>query len=216
MERRRWVLYLDEILNSLTHGAGVLLSIAGLVLLVVFASIREPDAWKIVSFSVYGLSLIMMYTASTLYHAFRDKKKKHFLNLLDHASIYILIAGTYTPFTLVSMRGPWGWTIFGVIWGLAVAGVIFKLFFYKDKYRVLSAIIYVIMGWIIIIAIKPLIQNVPAPGLYWLLAGGLFYCAGVIFYIKRENRFNHVIWHLFVLAGSISHFFAIFYYVLPH
>ena len=215
MERRRWVLYLHEILNSLTHGIGVLLSIAGLVLLVVFASTREPDAWKIVSFSVYGFSLIMMYTASTLYHAFRDKRTKHFLNLFDHASIYVLIAGTYTPFTLVSLRGPWGWSIFGVIWGLAVAGVIFKLFFYSDKYRLISAIIYVAMGWIILIALGPLIKSVPAGGLYWLLAGGISYSAGVYFYIKRQNRFNHVIWHLFVLAGSICHFFAIFYHVLP-
>lgn len=216
MERRKWVLYLHEILNSLTHGAGVLLSIAGLVLLVVFASMRDPDAWKIVSFTVYGTSLIMMFTASTLYHAFRDRKTKHFLNLFDHASIYVLIAGTYTPFTLVSMRGPWGWTIFGVIWGLAVGGVIFKLFFYKDKYRLLSAILYVMMGWVIIIALRPLVRNVPPGGLYWLLAGGLSYSAGVIFYLNRKYRFNHVIWHLFVLGGSICHFFAIFYYVLPY
>lgn len=216
MERRRWVIALHEILNSVTHGAGVLLSIAGLVLLVVFASIRDPDAWKIVSFSVYGVSLVTMFTASTLYHSFRDKKTRHFLNLFDHASIYVLIAGTYTPFTLVSMRGPWGWSIFGVIWGLAVAGVIFKLFFYKEKYRLVSAIIYVIMGWIIIVALGSLIRNVPTGGLYWLLAGGISYSAGVYFYIRKNNRFNHVIWHLFVLGGSISHFFSIFYYVLPH
>lgn len=216
MERRKWVIALHEILNSLTHGAGVLLSIAGLVLLVVFASIRDPDAWKIVSFSVYGFSLIMMFTASTLYHSFRNKRTKHFLNLFDHASIYVLIAGTYTPFTLVSMRGPWGWSIFGVIWGLALAGVIFKLFFYNEKLRLLSVIIYMFMGWIIIIALGPLVRNVPAGGLYWLLAGGISYSAGVFFYIRKKNRFNHVIWHLFVLGGSISHFFAIFYYVLPH
>lgn len=216
MERRKWVIALHEILNSLTHALGVLISIAGLVLLVVFASIRDADAWKIVSFSIYGVSLIMMFTASTLYHSFRNKKTKHFLNLFDHASIYVLIAGTYTPFTLVSMRGPWGWSIFGVIWGLALAGVIFKLFFYKDKHRTLSAIIYVIMGCIILIAIGPLIKNVPSSGLYWLFAGGISYIAGVFFYIRRQNRFNHVIWHLFVLGGAISHFFAIFYYVLPH
>ncbi|MFO7923530.1 MAG: hemolysin III family protein [Bacteroidales bacterium] len=216
MERRKWVIALHEILNSLTHGAGVLLSIAGLVLLVVFASIRDPDAWKIVSFSVYGFSLIMMFTASTLYHSFRNKRTKHFLNLFDHASIYVLIAGTYTPFTLVSLRGPWGWSIFGVIWGLALAGVIFKMFFYTEKLRLLSAIIYMFMGWIIIIALGPLVRNVPAGGLYWLLAGAVSYSTGVFFYIRKKNRFNHVIWHLFVLGGSISHFFAIFYYVLPH
>ena len=141
MERRRWVLYLDEILNSITHGIGFLLGIAALVLLVVFASIRQPDAWKIVSFSVYGFSLILMFTASTLYHGFRNKRIKEHLNVLDHSSIFILIAGTYTPFTLVSMRGPWGWTIFGIIWGLAIAGVIFKLFFYTHKMRFVGTMI---------------------------------------------------------------------------
>lgn len=216
MERRKWVIALHEILNSLTHGAGVLLSIAGLVLLLVFAISSDADAWKIVSFSIYGASLIIMFTASTLYHSFRNKRIKHFLNLFDHAAIYVLIAGTYTPFTLVSLRGPWGWSIFGVIWGLALGGVIFKVFFYKDKYRVLSAIIYVFMGLIIIVAIGPLIRNVPASGLYWLFAGGVSYITGVYFYIRRKNRFNHVIWHLFVLGGAINHFFAIFYYVLPH
>lgn len=216
MERRRWVLYLHETLNSITHGIGILLSIAALVLLLVFASVtKHGDAWKIVSFSVYGAALILMFTASTLYHSARNKRIKAWFNLLDHASIYILIAGTYTPFTLVSLRGPWGWTIFGIIWGLAMAGVIFKLFFYRERWRLLSAVIYVLMGWIILIAIRPLIQGVPAGGLYWLLAGGLSYSLGVIFYLRKQNRFNHVIWHLFVLGGAISHFFAIFLHVLP-
>ncbi len=215
MERRRWVLYLHETLNSITHGAGVLLAIAGLVLLVVFASIRTADAWKIVSFSIYGFSLILMFTASTLYHSFRNKRIKEYLNVLDHSSIFILIAGTYTPFTLVSMRGPWGWAIFGVIWGLAIAGVVFKLFFYTHRMRFVSSLIYLFMGWIILIAIRPLIQSVPLGGLLWLLAGGLAYSMGVIFYLKKQNRFNHVIWHFFVLAGAISHFFSIFFYVLP-
>ncbi|MFN3554753.1 MAG: PAQR family membrane homeostasis protein TrhA [Bacteroidales bacterium] len=217
MKFKRWYAYLDELLNSITHGIGVLLSIAGLVLLVVFASIRPyGDAWKIVSFSIYGFSLILMYTASTLYHAYRNKKVKEFLNLFDHAAIYVLIAGTYTPFTLVSLRGPWGWSIFGVIWGLAIAGVVFKLFFYSDKYRNLSAIIYFLMGWIILIAIRPMLSEVPTGGLLWLLGGCLIYSMGIPFYIKREKRFFHVIWHLFVLGGSITHFFAIFFYVLPH
>jgi hemolysin III len=216
MERRRWVLYLHEILNSITHGIGVLLSIAALVLLVVFASIRQPDAWKIVSFSVYGFSLILMFTASTLYHSFRNKRVKEYLNIFDHASIFILIAGTYTPFTLVSMRGPWGWSIFGVIWGLAIAGLIFKLFFYTHRMRFISSLIYLAMGWIIIIAIRPLLQSVPTGGLIWLLIGGLCYSFGVIFYLRtKKNRYNHVIWHLFVLGGAISHFFSIFLYVLP-
>lgn len=214
MERRRWVLYLHEIFNSITHGIGVLLSIAALVLLIVFAAINKGDAWQFVSFSIYGASLITLYMASTLYHAIQKKKTKKFFNIFDHASIFILIAGTYTPFCLVPLRGPWGWTLFGIIWGLAIAGVIFKLFFYTDKLRAISAIIYVGMGWIIIIALKPLIQNVPAGSLYWLLAGALSYCVGVLFYLRRQNRFNHVIWHFFVLGGSISHFFAIFLYLI--
>ena len=216
MERRRWLPYLDEILNSITHGIGVLLSIAGLVLLLVFAATTGyGDVWKFVSFSIYGVSLIVLFTASTLYHSIQNKRIKGFLNIFDHAAIFVLIAGTYTPFTLVSLRGPWGWSIFGVIWGLAIAGVVFKLFFYTDRLRMLSAAIYLMMGWIVLVAIRPLIQEVPVGGLYWLLAGALFYSLGVVFYIRRQNRFNHVIWHLFVLAGAISHFFSIFFYVLP-
>lgn len=216
MERRRWVLYLDEILNSITHGVGALMSVAGLILLLAYSGMHDADAWKIVSFSIFGASLIMMYTASTLFHGVRQKKLKQYLNKFDHASIYILIAGTYTPFTLVSLRGVWGWSIFGVIWGLAIAGVIYKLFFYKDKHRVLSAILYVFMGSIIVVAMDPLVRAIPAGGLYWILAGGVSYVSGVYFYIKDNRRFNHLIWHFFVLGGSIAHFFAIFLYVLPH
>ncbi len=217
MKKIKIIITLDELLNSISHGIGVLLSIAALVLLVVFASVRPyGDVWKIVSFSIYGTSLIIMYTASTLYHSYQNPRIKKFLNLFDHAAIYVLIAGTYTPFMLVSIRGPWGWSIFGVIWGLAIAGVIFKLFFYNDKYRKISAIVYFLMGWIILIAIRPLILEVPTAGLLWLLAGCLIYSMGIPFYIKRENPYNHVVWHLFVLGGSITHFFAIMYYVLPN
>lgn len=216
MTKKRWGLSYDEFLNSITHGFGVLLSIAALVLLVVFAATRQDgDVWKIVSFSIYGFSLILMYTASKVFHSFSNPEIKKFLNLFDHASIYILIAGTYTPFMLVSLRGPWGWSIFGVIWGLALAGVIFKIFFYTDKMRKISAVIYVIMGWVIIIAIRPLIAHVPTQGLLWLGFGALLYMGGVPFYIRRQKRFNHVVWHFFVLGGSIAHFFAIFFYVLP-
>ncbi len=215
MERRRGILYLHEIFNSITHGIGVLLSIAGLVLLVVFASIRDPDAWKIVSFSIYGFSLILLYLSSTLFHAFQKKKVKNFFNLFDHSSIFILIAGTYTPFCLVSLRGPWGWTIFGLIWGLAILGVLFKIFFYSDRLRAIGTMIYLAMGWLILIALKPLIEYVPAGALWWLLAGGLSYSIGIIFYLWRKYRFNHVIWHLFVLGGSICHFFAIFLHLIP-
>jgi hemolysin III len=215
MERRRWV-YLDEILNSVTHGFGALLSVAGLILLLVYAGMHDAGAWKFVSFTIFGASLIIMYTASTLFHGVRKKKLKQHLNKFDHASIYILIAGTYTPFTLVTLRGAWGWSIFGVIWGLAIAGVIYKLFFYKDKHRVLSAILYVFMGSIIVVAMDPLVRAIPAGGLYWILAGGVSYITGVYFYIHDNRRFNHLIWHFFVLGGSIAHFFAIFLYVLPH
>jgi hemolysin III len=215
MDRRILVLYLREVFNSVTHGIGVLLSVAALVLLLVFASVQNADAWKIVSFAVYGASLIILFMASTLFHAFRSKKTKDFFNLFDHSSIFILIAGTYTPFCLVSMRGPWGWTIFGIIWGLAFAGVLFKIFFYSNRLRFISTMLYLAMGWLILIALGPLIKNVPAGGLYWLLAGALSYSIGVIFYLWRKYWFNHVIWHLFVLGGSISHFFAIFYHVLP-
>lgn len=215
MERRKWVLYLHEIFNSITHGIGVLLSVAALVLLLVFGSLRDADAWKIVSFSIYGASLIILYMASTLFHAFRKGKTKNFFNLFDHSSIFILIAGTYTPFCLVSLRGPWGWTLFGLIWGFAIAGVLFKVFFYTDKLRFISTVFYVAMGWLILIALGPLIKNVPAGGLYWLLAGALSYSFGVTFYLWRKYAWNHVIWHLFVLGGSISHFFAIFFHVLP-
>lgn len=217
MDNKKIRIGLEELLNSITHGVGVLLSITGLVLLVFLSSIRPyGDVWKIVSFSVYGLSLILMYTASTLYHSFQNKRIKDYLNLFDHSAIFVLIAGTYTPFTLVSLRGPWGWSIFGVIWGLAIAGVAFKLFFYSDKYRKISAIIYFLMGWIILIAIRPMMLEVPTGGLLWLLGGCFLYSMGIPFYIRREKRFYHVIWHLFVLGGSITHFFSIFFYVLPN
>jgi hemolysin III len=216
VERRKWVFYPDEVLNSVTHGFGALLSGAGLVLLLVYAGMHDADAWKIVSFVIFGTSLIIMYTASALYHGTRKTRLRHYLNKFDHASIYILIAGTYTPFTLVSLRGAWGWSIFGVIWGLALAGVIYKMFFYNEKHRVLSAILYVFMGCLIVVAIGPLIRAVPAGGLYWLIAGGVSYIGGVYFYIHDRRRLNHLVWHFFVLGGSIAHFLAIFLYVLPH
>lgn len=216
MDRRRWILDLDEKLNSVTHGFGALLSAAGLIMMLVYAGMHDAGVWKIVSFTIFGASLVIMYTASTLFHGVSSRKLKQYFNKFDHASIYILIAGTYTPFTLVSLRGTWGWSIFGVIWGLALAGVIYKLFFYKEKHRVLSAILYVFMGCIIIVAMDPLIRTVPAGGLYWLIAGGVSYIVGVYFYINDHKRFNHLIWHFFVLGGSIAHFFAIFLYVLPN
>ncbi len=203
----------EELANSITHAIGVALSLAALVILVVYAAM-QGDGWKILSFSIYGSSLVLLYTASTLYHSFSSERAKHYLKILDHAAIYLLIAGTYTPFLLVMIRGTWGWTLFGIIWGLAITGIIFKLFF-VHRFRIVSTIIYLLMGWLIIVAFRPLIANVPENGLYWLLAGGLSYSFGVIFYLWERIPYHHAIWHLFVLGGSILHFFAVLFYVLP-
>ncbi len=203
----------EEILNVITHGLGFLLSIAALVLLVVYASLYG-DAWHIVSFSIYGFSLVTLYLASTLFHSARSPKLRKRLNIFDHSAIYVLIAGTYTPFLLVTLRGPWGWSLLGVIWGLAIAGVVFKLFF-TGKYDVMSAIVYVLMGWIIIIAIKPMNENLPPEGLYWLIGGGVSYMIGAGFYLLNKMPYNHAIFHIWVLLGSFAHFVAVFKYVLP-
>lgn len=203
----------EELANSITHAIGLALSLAALVILVVYAAL-QADGWKIVSFSIYGASLVLLYTASTLYHSFSSERAKHYLKIFDHSAIYLLIAGTYTPFLLVMIRGTWGWTIFGIIWGLAITGIIFKLFF-VHRFRIVSTIIYLLMGWLIIIAFRPLITHVPENGLYWLLAGGLSYSFGVIFYLWEKIPYHHAIWHLFVLGGSIFHFFAVLFYVLP-
>jgi len=203
----------EELLNVITHGLGFLLSIAALVLLVVFATLYG-DAWHIVSFSIYGFSLVVLYLASTLFHSARSPKLRKRLNIFDHSAIYILIAGTYTPFLLVTLRGPWGWSLLGVIWVLAIAGVVFKLFF-TGKYDVMSAIVYVLMGWIIIVAIKPMNENLPPEGLYWLIGGGISYMIGAGFYLLNKMPYNHAIFHIWVLLGSFAHFIAVFKYVLP-
>lgn len=204
----------EEKLNILTHGLGLLLSIAALVLLIVHAS-QNGTARHIVSFTIFGASLILLYSASTFYHYSQSPNLRHKLNILDHASIYILIAGTYTPFTLITLKGALGWTIFGITWGIALIGVILKLF-YTGKYDKISTIAYVGMGWIIIFAVKPLIENLPLNGLYWLLAGGVFYTIGAVLYSVKKVKFNHAIFHIFVLLGSFSHFMAIYFYVLKH
>jgi len=203
----------EEKLNVISHGLGLILSIVALVLLVVYSSIYG-SSWHIVSFSIYGASLILLYSASTFYHYVQNPKWRQKLNVFDHAAIYVLIAGTYTPFTLVVLKGWVGWTIFGVSWGLAIFGVIFKLFF-TGKYDKISTIAYVLMGWLIIFAIKPLINNFPLEGLLWLLAGGVFYTLGAILYSIKSIKYNHAIFHIFVLLGSFSHFMAVFFYVLP-
>lgn len=203
----------EEKLNVITHAIGLVLSIAALVLLVVYASLYG-NVWHIVSFSIYGASLILLYSASTFYHYVQNPKLRHKLNIFDHAAIYVLIAGTYTPFTLVVLNGWVGWTIFGISWGLAILGVILKLF-YIGKYDKISTAAYVFLGWLIIFAIKPLVSNLPFEGLMWLLSGGIAYTIGAVLYSIRKLKFNHAIFHIFVLLGSFSHFIAVFFYVLP-
>jgi hemolysin III len=203
----------EELLNSITHGAGVLLSIAALVLLIVFSSIYG-NASHVASCTIFGITLILLYSASTLYHSTQKPQVKSVFKILDHSCIYLLIAGTYTPFLLVTLRGALGWTMFAVIWLLAVSGVIFKVFF-VNRFKIISTIAYLLMGWIIIFAIRPLIDSLQLGGVVWLIAGGLAYSLGVIFYAWEKLPFNHAIWHLFVLAGSVCHFFAVIFYVLP-
>jgi len=205
----------EEIAHSVTHGIGILLSIAGLAVLVAFAALRG-DAWHIVGCSIFGATLVLAYTASTVYHAIPGtfQRAKKVLRVLDHAAIYLLIAGTYTPFTLVNLRGPWGWTLFGVVWGMAVAGIVFKATLI-GRLRVLSVAFYVVMGWLVLIAARPLGRAVGLGGLVLLIAGGVVYTLGVAFYAWKRLPYHHAIWHGFVLAGSTLHFFAVLFYVVP-
>ena len=205
-------MYHGEKLNSITHMLGAVVALAGLVVLVVAASLKG-DVWRIVSFSIYGTTLFLLYLFSTLYHSTKGPLKSLYKKL-DHIGIYLLIAGSYTPFVLVSLNGAWGWSLFGVIWGLAVIGTLLDIFS-TDKRRIIQLIIYVLMGWIALVAIKPLIESLSLAGFLWLLGGGLFYSFGIIFYILDLKKYHfHGIWHLFVLAGSATHYFTIMYYVL--
>ena len=205
-------MYHGERLNTFTHLLGAVIALAGLVVLVVFASLKG-DVWRIVSFSIYGTSLFLLYLFSTLYHGTKGSVKAVFKKL-DHIGIYLLIAGSYTPFVLVSLNGVWGWSLFGVIWGLAVIGILLDCFS-SDEPRIIQVIIYLLMGWIALIAIKPLIESLSMDGFLWLLGGGLFYTVGIVFYILDIKKYHfHGIWHLFVLAGSVTHYFTIMYYVL--
>jgi hemolysin III len=201
----------EELANAISHGIGTALAVAGLVLLVVFASLKG-DPWAIVSFSVYGTSLVLLYMASTLYHSFRSPKLKIFFKQMDHAMIYILIAGSYTPLMLILMRGGWGWSMFGVVWGLAIVGVVFK-FLFIGRFKIASILIYLAMGWIIVIAWKPMMEVIPPGLLAWIAIGGACYTLGVVFYAWRTFPFHHTVWHLFVLGGSISHFFGMLFYL---
>lgn len=201
----------EEIFNSITHGIGALLSIAALVILVAFASING-DILQIVSFSIYGFTLFFLFTSSTLYHSIFHEKSKQVFRVLDHVSIYLVIAGSYTPIALVAMKGTWGWIIFVLIWSLAVLGILLKAFtLSKSKHS--SILLYVIMGWLIVIAIKPMLNTIP-PGLFtWLLIGGLTYTIGIVFYMCKKIPFNHGIWHIFVLGGTIIHYLGILFHL---
>lgn len=203
---------LEEKLNIYSHGLGFLLAIPATVMLILKASMHG-NAWQIVSVSIYGLSMMTLYLASTLYHSATDPKRRHRLNVFDHASIYLLISGTYTPFVLVTLRGPWGWSLFGVVWAAAIGGIIFKIF-YTGRFDLASTIAYVVMGSIVLIAIKPLIAHLPLPGLYWLVAGGVSYIVGAVLYMQTKMPYHHAVFHLFVLLGSFCHFWAIYWYVI--
>jgi len=200
----------EEIANSITHGIGAAFSIAGLVAIVVAAALRRP-AWQTVACAIYGTSLVLLYTSSTIYHALANNRAKRVFKILDHSSIYVLIAGTYTPITLITLRGPWGWTLFGVVWGLCVCGVVFKSW-WIGRLKGASTVVYLLMGWCVVFAIRPLLAALPWTGFVWLLAGGLCYTAGVAFYVS-SSRFAHSIWHLFVMAGSLCQYWAVFRYV---
>jgi hemolysin III len=196
-----------------THGIGAALSVAGLIVLVVLAALYG-SAIQIVSFSIFGVSLVLMYLASTLYHAFQKKRIKRVFKVFDHASIYLLIAGTYTPFLLLALRGLWGWTMLVVIWGLAILGISYKALFI-DRFIRLSVVGYVLMGWMSVLLIKELLVVFPMGGFLWLVAGGAFYTVGVIFYALQKIPYMHVVWHFFVLGGSLCHYFAVLFYLAP-
>ena len=201
---------LEELWSSLIHGFGIALSITGLVLLIIFSALYA-DVWAIVSTAIFGSSMILLYTASTLYHAFQGEKIKRVLKKFDHISIYYLIAGSYTPFMLVNLRGPIGWTVFGIIWGLAILGTILKLTSSGSGTKLWSLGLYLAMGWLVVFTLKPLIAALPTVGLIFLVLGGLFYTFGIVFYVQKSKKYTHAVWHFFVLAGTIMHFFAILY-----
>ena len=203
-----------EIANSVTHGLGILLSIAALGLMLVSASLHG-SARDIVGVAIFGTSLVLLYTMSTLYHAMRGPTVKRVFKTLDHSAIYVLIAGTYTPFCLTTLKGPWGWSLFGTIWGLALAGITFKAVFSAGRFPLLSTGVYLAMGWMVMAAASPLWHHLPRGGMYWLMGGGLFYSLGVVFYVARNIKFHHAVWHLFVLGGSLCHVVAVIGFVIP-
>ncbi len=203
----------EEIANSITHGVGLILSIAGLAVLIAFAS-RLGNAWHVVSCTIFATTLILQYSFSTLYHSIQLPRAKSVMRILDHSAIFLLIAGTYTPFMLVNLRGAWGWTLFSIVWALALLGVLFQVSLLR-RWQGISLSLYIGMGWVVVVAMKPMLDAVAPGGLILLLLGGLAYTSGVGFYLWKNLRYHHAIWHGFVLAGSILHFFAVLFYVIP-
>ncbi len=203
----------EEIANGVTHGVGIIFAIVALVVLTAYAG-SSGSARLIVGCSIFGATLVFLYMASTLYHTIRPPRAKSVLRILDHSAIFLLIAGTYTPFTLVSLHGPWGWSLFGLIWGLTILGITLQFSLFR-RYAFLRVVLYVAMGWLAIVAIKPLVLSVPLVGFLLLIAGGVAYTAGIIFYIWHRLPYHHAIWHVFVLVGSVFHFLSVFYSVIP-
>jgi hemolysin III len=199
----------EEVVNSITHGIGALLSIVALVALVILAD-KNGDIWHTVSYSIYGVTLILLYLSSTLYHSFSKPRIKNLFARLDHVSIFMLIAGTYTPILLINIHGAWGWTLFGIIWGIAVVGAVIRSI-YLHRFRKLMVAVYLLMGWMFVLAGKQIYLNLPAKSLMFLVLGGIAYSVGVVFYMWRKLPYSHGIWHLFVLGGSVLHFFAIYF-----
>ena len=205
-------LTLEEILNAATHGVGAALALAALVGMLVYYA--DGGIWHTTSCLVYGISLVLLYLASTLYHSFRNLRLKAVFETIDHAAIFVLIAGNYTPFTLIPLHGSLGWMIFGIVWGLAAVGILLQIFAAR-RFRILRTLSYLGMGWFAVVMVEPLLLTLPEAAVWWLAAGGLCYTVGAVFYLARQMPYSHVIWHLFVLGGSSVHFYTVFHYVLP-
>ncbi len=204
----------EEIAHAITHGVGAALAIAGLAVLMVSAATRGEGAWQVVPCAIYGAAMILMFTTSTLYHSFPWPRVKRVFRVLDHEMIFLMIAGSYTPFVLITLRGALGWTLFGIVWGIAAAGLVFQGFF-TGRFKGASTALYVVMGWIIVFALKPLLDHMSPAGIRWLVAGGLCYTLGAVVYLFKRMPYHHAIWHLAVLAGGACHYFAILWHVLP-
>ena len=204
----------EEIAHAVSHGAGALLGVAGLSVLMVVAAVRGEGAWQIVPCAIYGTAMVLMLTVSTLYHSFTNPRVKRVFRVLDHQMIFLMIAGSYTPFVLITLRGALGWTLFGIVWGIAAAGVVLKGFF-TGRFRKTTTALYLLMGWIIVLALKPLLREMSSAGIRWLVAGGLCYTLGAVVYLFQRVPYHHAIWHLMVLGGGACHYFAILWHVLP-